>query len=133
MKKILFPTFLLVLLFSFTSCTEEMPQEEEKNSAVITITDPIVDSHLHHNDTLHIRGSITSVMDLHGYETSIRRTDNQMEVYFYDDHYHGTNKTLGLDWPCNINVDVQLELAITVRLDHDGSATQKSVKFFCEP
>jgi len=131
MKKT-FPLVLIFCLVAFlVSCQQEEVQEE-KNSAVITITDPIVDGHIHHNDTLKIRGTIVSTMDMHGYNASIRRTDNWTEVFYFDDHYHGQNKNLNIDWPCNVNENVQLELKMTAVLDHDGNATFKKIKFFCE-
>jgi len=132
MKKIIFATLFVLGMISFTSCiTGEEP--EEKNTAVITITDPIVDSHLHHLDTLKIRGTIISTMDMHGYNASVRRTDTHVEVFYFDDHYHGQNKNLNIDWPCTLNENVQLELTLMAKLDHEGSATIQSVKFFCEP
>lgn len=132
MNKLLVTTIFVSGLISFTSCTKE-EEPEEKNTAVITITDPIVDSHLHHMDTLKIRGTIVSTMDMHGYDVSIRRTTDHSEVFYFDDHYHGQNKNLNIDWPCNLSETVQLELTLTAKLDHEGSATIKSVDFFCEP
>ncbi len=131
MKKILFFIGLLSSVILISSCNEE--HAEEKNSAVITITGPVEDDHIHHNDTLQIRGTIVSTMDLHGYQVSIRRTDTQAEVFYYDDHYHGSNKNLEVDWPCTINEAIELKLTITARLDHDGNASVKSVNFNCEP
>jgi hypothetical protein len=130
MKSILLYTTLACSLFAFSACTEE---PEEKNSAVITITGPVMDGLLHHNDTLEIRGTIVSTMDLHGYNVNIRRTDTQAEVFYYDDHYHGNNKNLNIDWPCTLNENVQLRLTITARLDHEGNAAIKSVDFNCQP
>jgi hypothetical protein len=132
MKKLLIATLFISGVISFTSCTKE-EEPEEKNTAVITITDPIVDSHLHHLDTLKIRGTIISTMDMHGYSASIRRTDTDAEVFFFDDHYHGQNKVLNIDWPCNLNESTQLELILTALLDHEGNATIKTVDFYCEP
>lgn len=131
-NKFFLTTLLIAGFISFTSCTKEEVLEE-KNSAVITITDPIVDSHLHHLDTLKIRGSIVSTMDMHGYDVSIRRTSDNSEVFYFDDHYHGQNKTLNIDWPCNLNETIQLELTLTAKLDHEGTAQIQTVKFFCEP
>lgn len=130
MKRFLLYTNILFAIVGFSSCAEE---PEEKNSAIITITDPIEDGHIHHLDTLQIRGTIVSVMDLHGYNVSIRRTDTSAEVFYYDDHYHGSNKNLNIDWLCTLNENVQLRLTITARLDHEGTATIKSVDFDCEP
>jgi hypothetical protein len=130
MNRILLYTTILFSVVSFSSCAEE---HEEKNSAEITITGPVEDGYIHHLDTLEIRGSIVSVMDLHGYNVSIRRRDTQAEVFYLDDHYHGSNKNLNIDWPCTINETVELRLTITAKLDHDGSATIKYVDFFCEP
>ena len=131
MKRI--PAYALILsaIIGFSSCAEE--NGKEKNSAVITITGPVENGYIHHTDTLEIRGTIVSVMDLHGYNISIRRADTQSEVFYYDDHYHGNNKNLNINWPCTVNEDVQLKLTITATLDHEGSAAIKSVSFNCEP
>jgi hypothetical protein len=131
MKCILFYTTIVCSLVAFNSCAE---QPEEKNSAIITITGPLNDGHIHHNDTLQIRGTIVSTMDMHGYNVSIRRKDDtHAEVYYYDDHYHGSNKNLHLDWPCTLNESIELELIITAKLDHEGNAAIKTVDFNCEP
>ena len=131
MKRISAYALILFVIIGFSSCAEE--NGEEKNSAVITITGPVENGHIHHADTLEIRGTIVSVMDLHGYNVSIRRTDTQSEVFYYDDHYHGNNKNLNINWPCTVNDDVQLKLTITAKLDHEGGAAIKSVSFNCEP
>jgi len=131
MKKILFCISVVCSTIFISSCNEE--HSEVKNSAVITITGPMEDDHIHHNDTLHITGTIVSEMDMHGYNVSIRRLDSQAEVFYLDDHYHGANKNLSIDWPCNVNAAVQLRLTITAKLDHDGNAAIKYVDFNCEP
>jgi hypothetical protein len=130
MKNILLYTAIACSLLMFTACAETA---EEKNSAVITITSPVEDGIIHHMDTVQIRGSIVSVMDLHGYTISIRRMDTHSEVFYYDGHYHGSNKTLDTDWPCTLNENVLLKLTITAKLDHDGNAAIKTVDFNCEP
>lgn len=130
MKRPLLYTILTLLLTGIISCAE---QTEEKNSAVITITGPVEHGYIHHMDTLQIRGTIVSVLDLHGYNISIRRTDTNSEVFYYNDHYHSNDKHLNIDWVCDQNATVELELTITALLDHEGNAAIKSVNFNCMP
>ncbi len=131
MKKI-FCSFLAVASVAMmTSCSEEeIPQE---NSAEITITQPVTDDLVHHEDTLRIRGTIVSVLDLHGYNVAITRTTDDSEVFTFTDHYHGTSKDLEVDWICDIAEDAELQLTVTATLNHDGATTSKSMLFHCEP
>jgi hypothetical protein len=126
--KLFFAFVVLLIPFTF-SCTEA----HQKNSAVITITGPNEDSYIQHLDTLQIRGSIVSEMDLHGYQISIRRTDSDTEVFYYEDHYHGSNKNLNVDWICTVGESVELKLTVLAQLDHDGNMASSSVLFDCVP
>src|SRR6476660_8338134 len=98
MKKIFFYTAISFCMIGMNSCAE---QPEEKNSAVITISGPVENGTVQYMDTLQIRGTIVSALDMHGYNASIRRTDTNEEVFYYNDHYHGTNKNLNIDWVCD--------------------------------
>lgn len=131
MKKIIYTLAFAVASVALFSCSEE-EDHHEPNSAVISITEPLTNTHIHHNDTLKIRGSIVSVADLHGYEISIKRTVDQSEVFYFEDHYHGTNKNLQVDWICDLNETSDLELTITASLDHDGNTATKSLIIHCQ-
>lgn len=131
MKKISYILLLAILPLVFFSCKKEKEEEHETNSAVITITQPMANGQLSHNDTLAIRGSIVSVLDMHGYNVSIKKVSDQTEVFSFEDHYHGMNKNLNVNWPCELNENVELQLTITATLDHEGNTTAQSVNFHC--
>jgi len=132
MKKISHIILLAALPLVLFSCKKKEAEEEhETNSAVITITQPMANDQLPHNDTLAIRGTIVSVLDMHGYNVSIKKVADQTEVFSFEDHYHGSNKNLNVNWPCTLNENVELQLTITATLDHDGNTTAKSVNFHC--
>lgn len=133
MKKISYVLWIALLPLLLFSCKKKEGGEEyEPNSAVITITQPMPDDQLPHSDTLAIRGTIVSVLDLHGYTVRIKKAADQTEVFYFEDHYHGMNKNLNVNWPCNLNENAELQLTITATLDHDGNTASKSVNFHCQ-
>lgn len=131
MKKISYAIVLTALPMFLFSCQKQEGEEHPSNSAVITITQPTANDELSHNDTLAIRGTIVSVLDMHGYNVSIKKVSDQTEVFSFEDHYHGMNKNLNVNWPCSLNEDIELQLTITATLDHDGNTAAQSVNFHC--
>ncbi len=131
MKKIHYFIGAFAFATLFTACKKE--EEPHLNSAEITLSSPLASDTLRHGETLAIRGSIVSVMDLHGYSAHIKRTDTGAEVFSYEDHYHGMNKNLQIDWPCDVNAGTGLELTLLATLDHDGHTASRSVTFMCKP
>lgn len=136
MKKIMYITILTTLSFGVLfSCKKDSHEhEEELNSAVISFTQPLMGDHIHHMDTLKVRGTIVSVQDMHGYNVRIcRNTADTATVFYYNDHYHGMNKNLDVNWACDLNENVELKVTVTAILDHDGNKTSASTYVQCEP
>lgn len=131
MNKICYGIVFALLPLVLFSCKKEQEEEHETNSAEITITQPMPNDELPSNDTLAIRGTIVSVLDLHGYNISIKKASDQTEVFSFEDHYHGMNKNLNVNWPCTLNENAELQLTITATLDHDGHTASKTVNFHC--
>lgn len=119
-------------MFSCNKDENDEPLAEAKNTAVITLTQPMMSDHIHHEDTLKVRGTITSVKDMHGYSVNIVRNTDNSEVFAMQDHYHGMNKNLSVNWPCDINENVELKVTVSATLDHDGTKESKSVLIMCQ-
>lgn len=133
MKKISYILLLAVSSSLLFSCNKDKDHDhDDLNSASITLTSPAVGGHIHHNDTMQVRGNITSVKDIHGYHVKVVRNTDNSAVFSYEDHYHGTNKNLNVDWVCDLNENVQLKVTVTAILDHDGNTESKSVLIQCE-
>lgn len=132
MKKIFLHKGVIAALLILCSCAEES-HDEEVNSAIITIESPTASSVVHFNDTLHIQGTIVSVLDLHGYDVNIFRNDDSSAVFFYEEHYHSNNKHFDIKWVCDLDTMLALNMVVTANLDHEGNVETRSVNFFCEP
>lgn len=135
MKKYLFPFLGLSLSLVLFSCKKKETEEEphEPNSATISITQPAEAAQLAHADTLRIRGTIVSLADMHGYNVRIQKVTDQAQVFYFEDHYHGMNKNLNVNWPCDLNENLELRLTVTAILDHDGNTASRSLDFHCHP
>lgn len=133
MKKIFYLSLVAASSLALFSCNKEDDHDhEELNSAVITLSQPLLNDHLHHEDTLKVRGTIVSVQNMHGYSVTVARNTDNSEVFSFEDHYHGMNKNLNVNWLCDINENVELKVTVTATLDHDGNTESKSVIIQCE-
>jgi len=119
----------------FASCTKEkiVTKEvpvEKPAAANISITSPASTDVFSHGDTVHIKGLLTGVNTLHGYEVSIRNSDMHDEVLFLASvHNHNTVINIDTFWVNNLTTATNLSANVVATLDHEGNSIGKKVSF----
>ena len=106
-----------IAIFCFTSCTRDN-EEMFLPSAEITIYAPLANAEIRTGDTIYIDGLATSETGLHGYELAIRKP-GQPNLYFQHFHDHTDRLLLKDKWKNIVNQAGDLELMISVILDHE--------------
>jgi hypothetical protein len=123
-----FLTFVLSA-FIFCSCSRNDQDEEMVlPEANIEITSPVENSVVRLGDTLFIKGTSTSIQEMHGYEIGIRKP-GASNLFFQ--HYHGHGNTITIDesWKNTLNETADMEVLISVILDHEQHKQTKTVRF----
>lgn len=113
--------------FFVTSCSredEDMPVPQ----ANIQITMPIENTVVRFGETLNIKGTATSATELHGYEIAIRKAGGSVQ-YFQHYHGHGNTITIEESWKNTINETSDMDLEVSVILDHEQNKQTKTIRF----
>ena len=87
-------------------------------SAEITIYAPLANAVIRPGDTIYIDGLATSETGLHGYELAIRKP-GEANLYFQHFHDHNDSLIIKDKWKNTVTNASDLELMISVILDHD--------------
>lgn len=122
-----FLKFGMVVAFILTTFSCE---KDDSTAPVPTITiniqSPTEGAIVSHGDTLHIRATVTSPVQLHGYEWKLRNKANSTELATSDEHVHELNFSIAGDYINNVTDTINAELEIIVEVDHEGDqATHK--------
>jgi hypothetical protein len=111
-----------VLFLACSRNNEEMflPQ------AVVTMYTPKTNAIVRSGDTIYLDGLATSATNLHGYELTIKKPGGP-NLYFQ--HFHEHNDTLFIKdtWKNNLTGPANLELLISVILDHEDHRKNLSI------
>ena len=120
---------LFILLFTaaifFSACSRDN-EEIFLPVAEITMYAPLSNAIIHPGDTIYIDALATSSASLHGYELAIRKPGGS-NLYFQ--HYHDHNDTLIIKdkWKNTLSPPGELELWISVILDHEDHGKNKVI------
>ena len=106
-----------IAIICFTSCSRDN-EEMFLPTAEITIYAPLVNAVIHTGDTIYIDGLATSETGLHGYELAIRKP-KEANLYFQHFHDHTDSLVIKDKWKNIVAQAGELELMISVILDHD--------------
>lgn len=89
---------------------------------------PVESSVVRFGDTLFIRGTATCAQELHGYEIGIRKP-GASNLYFQHYHGHGNTITMEESWKNTINETSDMEVVVSVILDHEQHKQDKIIRF----
>ncbi len=130
--KILF--FATLFLAAATqSCKKDEEHDHEDVEVNISIASPTNTMHLHLNDNLDIIATISSNIEIHGYEATLKNLTADSTVWSMSEHEHGTSYSINGSW-INDVVDIStMQLTIVAEVDHDGTTETKTVSFMCLP
>jgi hypothetical protein len=130
MKRFLLYTPIFLV---FASCTKHagdiLPQPGDAAKAILRVAQPTAGGVYRNGDTVWIRAEAVAPANIHGYELSIRRPDDTTRVYYA--HIHEHNDTLQIDqyWVNDRTNAQDLELEISLALDHGDSKYIRRIPF----
>lgn len=117
-------------VLSFGGCKDD---DHHGNTAVITFTSPAEHATFSNGDTVHVEGTAAAEEDLHGYELYILNKTAGDTVLFFSSPHHGTTITVDTFWVVGVIAASDMELGITVILDHQENRQTEKVDFHCTP
>ena len=130
MKKTIAILAFIVMMTAFYSCTKHAGDTAEETipTATITFSSPTQGAVYQKGDSILIQGTAISTETIHGYEVSIRNAADTAVLY-YAEHVHDHNDTIVIDkkWKNTLTTATNLQVAVTVTLDHDGHTSTKTV------
>lgn len=95
----------------------------------ITITSPVANSVYAFGDTIAITGTAVSTAVIHGYELSVKKVNDTSRYYNEFIHEHNDSLTINKQWYNTISTATDLELVVSLILDHEGHTLIKKVNF----
>ena len=128
LRCILHISLYVTLLVCFVSCTKAEDDTTGENSDVqISFISPTEGMTYAIGDTIKINASGSSTNDIHGYDISIRKANDPSVTYYFNHvHYHNKTVTIQDKWKTLLTSPTNLEVEITLYLDHSNTTTKKS-------
>lgn len=100
----------------------------------ITITSPTAMQTFPSGATVNVKATISNSTEMHGYDIKIvNKANNNEEVFKKEMHDHGSSYTIDESWVNNVTMHSDMELEITVYIDHEGNKKTQTVHFHCHP
>ena len=126
--KYLFYGSIIALLVSVSACKNDKAITPTP-TITIDIKSPMGAGSYQHGDTVKIDVEVTSDVDLHGYEWTIKTKPGGVELASSDEHVHGKTFTINDVYINNVTSTTEVELEIVAEVDHEGNERQKTVSF----
>lgn len=130
MRKIITVAALVSLL---GACQKKDDTVADPQQVSIVITTPTNGQVFHKGDTVHIKGAVNYITELHGYEVRITDTANGTIVYNTAQHVHSDKFTISEYWVDDLADAAALKLEVISIIDHDGTTARQSVLFTINP
>lgn len=130
MKNIIYAAIISLFIIGLISCKkkENTPSESKESvNAQITLTSPMEGDTIANGDMVHIMGTITGISELHGYQLTLLKTQNDSILAQETSEDHLTNYTLHMMYLNNFAADTDLKVRVIAEIDHDGNTITKTV------
>lgn len=124
---ILFSTATLV------SCQKSDDTPTQPDKVTINITSLQDGQQFKKGDTVNIRGSVSYISQLHGYELTLKSKSTGKELFYYYEHAHGDNVTINQSWTDTLTQADTIQLILTAEIDHDGNQSTKELSLKSQP
>jgi hypothetical protein len=119
----------LFCITAFAACTKHAGDLEETiPTATITFAAPTEGTTYRTGDSIRIQGVAISSAVMHGCQIAIRNAADTSVVY-YAEHVHDHNDTITINkaWKNTLTTAADLQVEVTLALDHDGHTRTKTV------
>ena len=127
-SKFIIPLALLCTTV-LASCTKHAGDiEEPVPTATITFAQPTQGAVYKTGDSVRIQGVAIGSAVMHGCQIAIRKAADTSVIY-YEEHVHDHNDTITINhaWKNTLATATDLQVDVTVVLDHDGHTATKTV------
>lgn len=132
--KIMKTNLFIILLFlgttiSFFACTKHSGDIYEPiPTATLTFSNLTEGAVIHTGDSVLIQGVAAASAEMHGYEVAVKNADDTAVVYFSQHvHDHGDTLLINQGWKDTLTAAANLQVEVTLTLDHDGHTSTKTV------
>lgn len=113
---------------------DDNPSPTPTNNFSISVTSPTDMQTFTNGSTVNIKATISNSTEMHGYDLKItNKSNNNQEVFKKEAHEHATSYTIDESWLNNVTMHSDMELEITVYVDHEGNTKTQHVHFHCHP
>jgi len=125
MKNIIITGTIAVASVFIYSCNKS-EDNSPVNTASLTVVSPVPNQEFSTGDTVHIHGTATNVVALHGYHTYIlnRSGDTLFEA---DEHNHAVQLDIDQEWIDTLSTPQDLSVVVSATIDHDGNELKKEI------
>jgi len=119
----------LISATTFFACTKHDGDVEEPiPTATLTFSNPTAGAAYHTGDSVLIQGLAAASAEMHGYEVSVKNAADTSVVYFSQEvHEHSDTLLINQGWKDTLTTATNLQVEVTLILDHDGHTSTKSV------
>lgn len=133
MKKNLFILMMMIAtsVGFTTSCKDK--EDDDNVTADIVIEEPADGASVAQGDTLMIHAQVTGSAAMHGWELAVRKKTEQTVLYSTDAHDHAATYHIHGEWVNTMPAGTQMEIVVTVTLNHDGATAVKTATFTSQP
>jgi len=105
-------------------CDDHIHGTPVQDTASINLTSPTAGATYGNADTVYITASITRSKEMHGYEYTLKKVSDQSVVTSGSNQSHSKSYSINSYWVNNLTAHTEMELILTVFLDHDHSTDQ---------
>jgi hypothetical protein len=117
---------IIALVLLFSSCKKSGETVPEP-TIIINIQSPVEGMVLAQGDTLYLNATISSPVEIHGYEWKIKDKANGTDLKWVTEHAHGKNFTISGEYVNQVSAKTEAELEIVVEVNHEGEEARKTV------
>lgn len=97
--------------------------------ATLSIITPEEGQVFHTDDVVEIKAIASNKEALHGWSLYLYNKTTADTIYQKDDHVHNVELSIEDAWTNNVEEEADIELGVTVTVDHDGTVLFKKVVF----
>lgn len=125
-----FATIISILsTITLFACQKKETKMIDTNNLKLNISKPIEAQTFKKGDTVFIKANATYNEQLHGYSLTIGNKSTQKVYFDIDEHLHDATFEIDTFWVDSLSENADLQLKLTVEIDHDGNDDSKEVNF----
>jgi hypothetical protein len=133
-NKLFIGIFSLMIISLIASCKKNDGTTTLEPTIAISINQPMADSTVDLGDTAHIDFSISSNIELHGYQAYLINLTANDTVWSAEEEHHSNVYIYKDDfWVNNVTDHSDMKFKVIAEIDHEGNQRTKEVAFHAHP